>query len=390
MVEGDLLCKASCLLPDQNPTNPIHQRSVISISREVNLQAGGEYEDKDEDFETIRRSPNDKDTEDIEDILKCLKDIICSYLLILLSVNKLIKDSKMYIGFDEDQCYIQDLKKERILGNGSEYGGLYLFDVLKVNCIDTALNVYQEESVTATHFDDNSLSEDNIQCVSSPSQSRSIFHQNKVRSPSPRRSSRQPKLPTKLNDYVVNSSVRYGIKKFVCYSWLNETNMCFATNLNKYVETTCYNDALSDSNWLDAMNNEIEALNRNNTWFICDLSIDRKPIGCKRIYKIKYNSIEEIDRYKASIVVNKNWPLYQLDVNIAFLYGDLHEDVYMTLPQECENVEKGKVCKLNKSLYGLKQAPRKWNAKTYHCLGWKSTAVKDDHTFSLKEGVKDN
>ncbi|GJV48721.1 hypothetical protein Tco_1438933 [Tanacetum coccineum] len=99
-----------------------------------------------------------------------------------------------------------------------------------------------------------SLSEDNIQCVSSPSQSRSIFHQNKV--------------------------VRYGIKKFVCYSWLNETNMCFATNLNKYVETTCYNDALSDSNWLDAMNNEIEALNRNNTWFICDLSIDRKPIGC--------------------------------------------------------------------------------------------------------------
>ncbi|GKC27165.1 hypothetical protein Tco_1034459 [Tanacetum coccineum] len=50
-----------------------------------NLQAGGEYEDKDEDFEDIRRSPyNDKDTEDIEDILKCLKDIICSYLLMFM------------------------------------------------------------------------------------------------------------------------------------------------------------------------------------------------------------------------------------------------------------------------------------------------------------------
>ncbi|GKB37758.1 hypothetical protein Tco_0882700 [Tanacetum coccineum] len=32
----------------------------------LNLQAGGEYEDKDKDFEDIRRSPyNDKDTEDI-------------------------------------------------------------------------------------------------------------------------------------------------------------------------------------------------------------------------------------------------------------------------------------------------------------------------------------
>nr|GFB68984.1 ribonuclease H-like domain-containing protein [Tanacetum cinerariifolium] len=64
-----------------------------------------------------------------------------------------------------------------------------------------------------------------------------------------------------------------------------------------------------------------------------------------------------------SIAINKNWPLYQLDVNNAFLYGDLYEDVYMTLPQGYDNVEKEKVCKLNKSLYGWKQAPRQWNAK---------------------------
>ncbi|GJT76877.1 hypothetical protein Tco_1043602 [Tanacetum coccineum] len=52
--------------------------------------SGGEYEDKDEDFEDIKRSPyNDKDIEDTEDILKCLKDIICSYLLIESFVNPL-------------------------------------------------------------------------------------------------------------------------------------------------------------------------------------------------------------------------------------------------------------------------------------------------------------
>ncbi|GJU85804.1 ribonuclease H-like domain-containing protein [Tanacetum coccineum] len=58
-----------------------------------------------------------------------------------------------------------------------------------------------------------------------------------------------------------------------------------------------------------------------------------------------------------------NWPLYQLDVNNAFLFNDLVEDVYMTLPDGYNDEGKSKVFKLNKSLYSLKQAPRQWNAK---------------------------
>ncbi|GJZ90476.1 ribonuclease H-like domain-containing protein [Tanacetum coccineum] len=113
-------------------------------------------------------------------------------------------------------------------------------------------------------------------------------------------------------------------------------------------------EALSDPNWVKAMNNEIEALNRNNTWTICDLPIGRKPIGSKWIWKIKYKASGDIERHKVRLVakgfsqkegfdydetfspvvkivivrclisidvVNK-WPLYQLDVNKAFLYGD--------------------------------------------------------------------
>ena len=67
--------------------------------------------------------------------------------------------------------------------------------------------------------------------------------------------------------------------------------------------------------------------------------------------------------------------LVQMDVKIAFLHGDLHEDIYMQQPKGF--VEKGKenlVCKLKKSLYGLKQAPR----ECYHKF----------HSFMLSQGYK--
>ncbi|GJW68759.1 ribonuclease H-like domain-containing protein [Tanacetum coccineum] len=55
--------------------------------------------------------------------------VVPGYCVSLLSINKLIRDSKMFVGFDEEKCYIQDLTRHNILGTGSESGGLYLFDM---------------------------------------------------------------------------------------------------------------------------------------------------------------------------------------------------------------------------------------------------------------------
>ena len=53
-------------------------------------------------------------------------------------------------------------------------------------------------------------------------------------------------------------------------------------------------------------------------------------------------------------------------LKIAFLNGDLDEEVFMSPPLGFEErFGVGKVCKLKKSLYRLKQLPRAW----FECFG---------------------
>nr|GEZ73193.1 ribonuclease H-like domain-containing protein [Tanacetum cinerariifolium] len=258
--------------------------------------------------------------------------VVLSYFVSLLSVNKLIRDNKMFVGFDENKCYIQDLEMEKILGTGSESNGLYLSDMNKSNSIG------QSNMVMTFHFSKvmwhNRLGHPANQVFK---KDLNISDNSSVSLCEICQRAKQTKEPFPLSDHKSKT--------------LGE--LVHLDFLNKSVEPACSSKAMSDPNWVEAMNNEIKALKRNNTCTFCDLPAGRKPIGSKWIWKIKYKASDDIEKYKARL----------LDINNAFLYGDLHEDFYMTLSDGYNVENKSKVCKLNKSLYGLKQALRQWNVK---------------------------
>nr|GEU30637.1 ribonuclease H-like domain-containing protein [Tanacetum cinerariifolium] len=108
------------------------------------------------------------------------------------------------------------------------------------------------------------------------------LHLNDTSANTLRRFSRQTKLPSSLNDFIVEGKVKYGVERVANYANLNHDNYCFVSALNKSVEPTCYEETILDSNWINAMNSKIEALNENYTWIIIDLPPGRKAIGNKK------------------------------------------------------------------------------------------------------------
>ena len=86
-----------------------------------------------------------------------------------------------------------------------------------------------------------------------------------------------------------------------------------------------------------------------------------------------------------AIAASSKWKVHQLDINNAFLHGDLHEEVYMKVPKGIA-CKRNQVCLLKKSLYGLKQASRQWYIKLLDAL--KSLAYvqsKNDYSLFLKK-----
>jgi hypothetical protein len=155
-------------------------------------------------------------------------------------------------------------------------------------------------------------------------------------------------------------------------------------------------DALRDSDWVLAMQEELNNFTRNEVWHLVQCP-NKNVVGTKWIFSNKQDEHGVVTRNKARLVAKgysqlegldfdetyapvarlesirillayatyHGFKLYQMDVKSAFLNGPIKEQVYVEQAPGFEDSEyPNHVYKLSKALYGLKQAPRAW----YECL----------------------
>ena len=166
------------------------------------------------------------------------------------------------------------------------------------------------------------------------------------------------------------------------------------------VEPRTYDEAINSvdrDKWLEAIRLELQSLRRLGTYRVVELPSGRRPITAKWVFKIKRDKHGRITRYKARIVARGftqiegidyqetyapvvrhssmrtvlaasasfGLHVHQYDVDTAYLYGELEEQIFMKIPDGAEEeaggvTTEGAVWILDRGLYGLKQSGRVW------------------------------
>ncbi|GJS66064.1 putative ribonuclease H-like domain-containing protein [Tanacetum coccineum] len=109
------------------------------------------------------------------------------------------------------------------------------------------------------------------------------------------------------------------------------------------IEPTSIAKALSDSSWVEAMQEELLQFKLQQVWILVDLPSGKRAIGTKWVFRNKKDE-------RGIVIRNKT---------CAFLYGTIEEEVYVTQPPGFKDPDHpDKVYKVVKALYGLHQAPR--------------------------------
>nr|GEV60796.1 retrovirus-related Pol polyprotein from transposon TNT 1-94 [Tanacetum cinerariifolium] len=168
---------------------------------------------------------------------------------------------------------------------------------------------------------------------------------------------------------------------------------CYYDAFLTSVEPKTYKEALTQSCWIEAMQEELSEFERLEVWELVPRPDKVMVITLKWIYKVKLNELGGILKNKARLVArgyrqeegidfeesfapiarleairiflayaaHKNILVYQMDVKTAFLNGNLREKVYVSQPNGFVDQDNpNHVYRLKKALYGLKQASRAW------------------------------
>jgi hypothetical protein len=178
-----------------------------------------------------------------------------------------------------------------------------------------------------------------------------------------------------------------------------------------------YNQALRSkkaSGWIEAIQNELDAMRRLDVWEVVDRTPSMKTVGTTWVFKKKkdcdanivfkarlcaqgFSQTHGVDysrtfaptgrlnslRALISYAATNDLDFQQLDVKTAFLNADLEEEVFLSIPQGVDEDKQARCLRLKKAIYGLKQAPLAWYNQLSNWLlsvGFKS-AMSDPCVF---------
>ncbi|GKD93179.1 putative ribonuclease H-like domain-containing protein [Tanacetum coccineum] len=145
-------------------------------------------------------------------------------------------------------------------------------------------------------------------------------------------------------------------------------NTCLYAYFLSQIEPTSIAKALSDSSWVEAMQEELLQFKLQKVWILVDLPSGKRAIGTKWVFRNKKDERGIVIRNKARLVTQGHRqeecidyeevfaPVARINAIRLFL-----EEVYVTQPPGFKDPNHpDKVYKVVKVLYGLHQALRAW------------------------------
>lgn len=76
-----------------------------------------------------------------------------------------------------------------------------------------------------------------------------------------------------------------------------------------------FEDAIKEGHWINAMNDEIESIERNDTCELVDLPKNKDCIVVKWVYKTKFKTNGDVDKYNTRLVAKGFSQEYEIDYN---------------------------------------------------------------------------
>ncbi|GAA0169379.1 transmembrane signal receptor [Lithospermum erythrorhizon] len=134
----------------------------------------------------------------------------------------------------------------------------------------------------------------------------------------------EPVVEPTTNDLDIPIALRKGtrtrhpITKFEAYTNLSSKFQTFTASLSNIVSPRDIQEALQIPEWRNAVIEEMKALKKNQTWTLTNLPQDKKVVGCKWVFTVKYNENGKIDRYKARLVAKGFTQTYGIDFSETF------------------------------------------------------------------------